>query len=440
MEQRSEAPERLLRGIRTLIDSSLGGLDFDDMLSALLDRVREVLDADTAAILLLDEESQMLVARAASGIEEEIYQNVRVPIGHGFAGRIAATGRSVVLDRVDSGTVANPILWEKGIKAMLGVPLVSGDTLVGVLHLGSLGQRRFTQEDSDLLGVVGERVVVALQAGLLKTERAASAILERSLVPAALPEVPGFQFAARYVPAAHTRGVGGDWYDVFQLPSGEVWISVGDVAGHGLRSAVVMGRLRTMIRVHAFEGKRPHEVLQLTDREFQFFDPQETATAIIVAAPLGSEEIHVSSAGHPPLLLASPDERARFAEMEPEPFLGVASHLERSSVRMGFPPETLMVLYTDGLIERREESLAARMDRLRDTVTAVEPEVVCRRVMFRLVGDTSPLDDIAVVAARRVRLTAGRPGTEHRKAPDRIARDHGEAPAHGRRHEQVASK
>jgi hypothetical protein len=407
----TKSPQGPLQGIRTLIDSSLASLDFEDLLSALLDRVREVLDADTAAILLLDEDSQMLVARAASGIEEEIYQNVQVPIGHGFAGRIAARGSPVVLDTVNSSTVANPILWEKGIRAMLGVPLISGTSLVGVLHIGSLSERRFTDDEADLLGVVAERVVVALQAGLLRTERDASAILERSLVPAALPEVPGFEFAARYVTAVHRRGVGGDWYDVFRLPSGEVWISVGDVAGHGLHAAVVMGRLRTMIRTHAFEGGRPAEVLQSTDREFQFFDPGETATAVVLAASPGSDDMEISSAGHPPPVVALPDEPASFVDVEPEPLLGVAGDLRRSSSSLPLPPGALLLGYTDGLVERREESIANRLERLREVVAAGPPEIVCRRVMFRLVGDTSPSDDIAVIAARRTPTAEGQPGT-----------------------------
>jgi sigma-B regulation protein RsbU (phosphoserine phosphatase) len=391
-------------------------LDLDDLLIELLDRVRKVLDADTAAILLLREESQMLVARAASGLEEEIYQNVQVPIGHGFAGRIASGRRPVMLGRVNSGTVANPILWQKGIQAMLGVPLTSGDAVIGVLHVGSLTKRRFTPAEVDLLGVVAERVVVALQSGLLKAERAASAILERSLVPAALPDVSGFEFAARYVTAVRQRGVGGDWYDVFQLPSGEVWVSVGDVAGHGLRAAVVMGRLRTMIRIHAFEGARPDEVLRLTDREFQFFDDKETATAIVAAASPRSKEVQISSAGHLPPILAMPDQPAQVVEMEPEPLMGVVTDQQRSMAAVRFPPGALLVMCTDGLIERRGESIATGLDRLRKFVTADAPEAVCRRIMFRLVGETSPPDDIAVVAVRRMggSVPAGSPRQDRR--------------------------
>src|SRR6202022_3842324 len=97
------------------------------------------------------------VARAARGLEEELYQGVRVPLRAGFAGRIAAEKRPVVLDRVDETTVANPILWEKGIRAMLGVPLLVGGRVIGVLHLGTLTQRFFTPADTELLELVAER-------------------------------------------------------------------------------------------------------------------------------------------------------------------------------------------------------------------------------------------------------------------------------------------
>ena len=399
-----ETRENWLLGFRAVTDSSLAGLGLDDMLVELLDRVRRVLNADTAAILLLDEKSQSLVARAASGLEEEIYQNAHVPIGHGFAGRIAETQRPVTLQSVNPRTVANPILWERGIRSMLGVPLLSGDSLLGVLHVGRMTEQRFTQEDTDLLLVVAERVALATQTALLATERAASRLLERSLVPSAIPPVAGFEFAARYVPSAD-RGVGGDWYDVFELPSGEVWMTIGDVAGHGLRSAVVMGRLRTTIRVHAFGGASPDEALDLTDSVFQYFDPDEFATAACIAVSPSSDELRICSAGHPPPILAPPDREARPLELEPGPPLGAANGRRRSAVAVRFPLEAMLVLYTDGLIERRGESLASGIERLCRAVRTDTPDVVCRQIMFRLVGRTPPQDDIALLAIRR--LVAG---------------------------------
>ncbi len=149
------AVEHRLREIQAIMDSTLHHLDVDELMTALLDRVLSVLSCETAAVLLIDEESGHLVARAARGIEEEVRQGVRVPVGAGFAGRIAAQRQPIALDRVDSTTVANPLLWEKGIKVMLGVPLVAGGHLLGVLHVGRLTQRPFGLQELELLEMVG---------------------------------------------------------------------------------------------------------------------------------------------------------------------------------------------------------------------------------------------------------------------------------------------
>jgi signal transduction protein with GAF and PtsI domain len=117
------------------------------------------------------------------------------------------------LDRVDATTVSNPILWEKGIQVMLGVPLLSANTLIGVLHVGRLEQRPFNDRDVELLEVVADRVAGATQAQTLAVERAAVGLLERSLLPETLPTCPGLELAARYVPA-EGLAIGGDWYDL----------------------------------------------------------------------------------------------------------------------------------------------------------------------------------------------------------------------------------
>jgi signal transduction histidine kinase len=129
----------------------------------LLPRIRDILGADTCAVLLLEETGKELLARAAVGIEEEVEQGVRVPVGRGFAGRIAALGRPVILEDVDHADVMNPILREKGIKSMLGVPLLVGGGPIGVLHVGMLVHRQFTADDVELLLLVADRVAVAIE-------------------------------------------------------------------------------------------------------------------------------------------------------------------------------------------------------------------------------------------------------------------------------------
>lgn len=161
---------RKLERVQAVTDIALAHLDLDELLPVLLPRIRDILSTDTCAVLLLDEEHGELVARAAVGIEEEVERGVRIPLGKGFAGRIAAMGRPVILDNVAEAEVFNPILNEKGIKSILGVPLLVQGRATGVLHVGSLTPRKFTQEDQELLQLVAERVAVAIERGRLHEE------------------------------------------------------------------------------------------------------------------------------------------------------------------------------------------------------------------------------------------------------------------------------
>jgi signal transduction histidine kinase len=174
----ADDPERVRR-LQELTDAALAHLELDDLLRALLERTRALLEADTAAILLLDEATDELVARASAGIEEKLEHGVRIPVGRGFAGRIAAERRPVVLDDVDHADVLNPILREKGIKSLLGVPLIVGSAVLGVLHVGSLTPRSFEADDVGLLQLAADRASVAIDhARLYAAERDARLRLE----------------------------------------------------------------------------------------------------------------------------------------------------------------------------------------------------------------------------------------------------------------------
>jgi phosphoserine phosphatase RsbU/P len=395
----SKLPEDRLRTIAVVTDSAIGHLDVDDLLVELLARVVELLEADTAAVLLADESGEYLAARATFGIEEEVRQGVRVPIGVGFAGHVAAERRPIRLDAVDATTVWNPILWEKGIVKMLGVPLVVGSELLGVLHVGRVADLAFTDDDEFLLELVASRISAAVQSRQLEIERAAARVLQRSLLPATLPRCAGFEFATRYVPAQE-GGVGGDWYDVFVLPSGDLWVMTGDVAGHGLEAAITLGRIRSALRAYALEVDSPSRVLSLADRKFQFFDPGKMATVVCALFSPPYDRARMAAAGHLPPVLARPDRPAELVPVRAGPPLGVTDY-EPEVVDIELTPGALLLFFTDGLIERRDEPLDEGLARLRSVVTADTPDVVCRRVMAALVGSSRPNDDIAVMALRR---------------------------------------
>jgi signal transduction histidine kinase len=161
-EAERRARERI-EHVQMVTDAALAHLELEDLLAVLLPRIRDILAADTCAVLLLDSETDELVARAALGIEEEVEQGVRIPVGGGFAGRVAATKRPVVIDNLATAHVLNPILRAKGIESMLGVPLLVADQAIGVMHVGSLVPRTFTDDDIELLQLVAQRVAIAIE-------------------------------------------------------------------------------------------------------------------------------------------------------------------------------------------------------------------------------------------------------------------------------------
>lgn len=387
-----------LRDIRSVTDAALSYLDAGDLLDALLSRVRKALDADTAAVLLLDRSGRQLIATAASGLEEEVTQGVRIPVGAGFAGRIAVERRPVILDQVDHDHVLNPILLEKGIRSLLGVPLLANGTTIGVLHVGTQHDRVFTPDDAALLQLAADRAAMAVQSLRAREDRAAVAALQSSLLPSALPAVPGVEISARYVPG--NGQVGGDWYDVFPLPSGELAVVVGDVAGSGLPGAIIMGRMRSALRSYALEFPGPADVLGKLDNKMQYFEDEVMATVCYAVLDSASGKLRISSAGHYPPVVAAAGERGILAEIAVDPPIGVVDAVDRQITTLTLTPGTVLCFYTDGLVERRDRPVDDGLARLCDAVSAKSPERVCISVMGALVGREPPGDDIALLVLR----------------------------------------
>jgi sigma-B regulation protein RsbU (phosphoserine phosphatase) len=391
-----------LRGIRSVADAALSHLGADDLLTTLLSRIREILDADTAAVLLLDNSGRQLIATAASGLEEEVSQGVRIPVGRGFAGRIAAERQPVILDHVDHGNVLNPLLLEKGIRSLAGVPLLVHGAVLGVLHVGTVHNRVFTADDAALLQLAADRAALAVQSLQSREDHAAAIALQRSLVPSALPAVRGVEIAARYVPGS--GHVGGDWYDAFVLPSGELGMVVGDVAGSGLGAAVIMGRIRSALRAYALEFPDPADVLTKLDHKMQYFEEGDVmATVYYAVLDPDSGQLRISSAGHFPPVIAAPGQRGAMAQIAVDPPIGVTDAPVRQVTTLALASGAVVCLFTDGLVERRDEPIDDGITLLCETVTPGPPEGVCVSVMRVLVGNQYPGDDIALLILRWMR-------------------------------------
>ena len=160
--------------LEALTTEALAHLSLEELLQALLDRIAVALAADTVAVLLVSEKDDVLVARAARGLEEEVERGIRIPLGRGFAGQIAKEARPIVLEDVEHSSVLNPILRDKGVRSLAGVPLVVRGRVIGVLHVGSLERREFQPRDVQFLQIVGDRVALAIEHARLYEEATAA--------------------------------------------------------------------------------------------------------------------------------------------------------------------------------------------------------------------------------------------------------------------------
>ena len=391
-----------LQSLQRVTDAALAYLSEEDLLQELLQRISDIMEIDTVAILLL--EGEALHARAAKGIEEEVEQGVRIPLGRGFAGRIAAERRAITIPDVDHADILNPILREKGIKSLLGVPLIVEGTVLGVLHVGSLTPRDFSDEDRDLLQLAGDRAALAIEQARLYEQRRVAETMQRRLLPDRLSDVSGLEIAARYLPAAG-GSLGGDWYDVFSLSGGRVAVAVGDVVGRGVEAAAVMAQLRTAVRAYAADGHPPAAVLERVNTLMWHLGPLAMTTALYAVLDPAAETLELVSAGHPPALVIPPSGAAAYLESQPGLPLGVSAdvHLRVADVppAHGRHPAAL---------HRRSRRAPGRVDRLGLERLRVlgegfgDVEALCASVVERLVGE-EPSDDVAFVAARVPPLT-----------------------------------
>jgi serine phosphatase RsbU (regulator of sigma subunit)/anti-sigma regulatory factor (Ser/Thr protein kinase) len=397
-------PSGQLAALYRLSDPGLSELSLEPLLDELLRRVREILDVDTVAVLLLEPEGTHLRATAAKGIEEEVEQGVRVPVGRGFAGRIAAHRAPVAIHDLSRADVVNPILRQKGICSMLGVPLIAEGRLVGVLHVGSLVPREFDEQAAALLEIAAVRVAPAIERAqvleALEHEHRGAVALQRSLLPGRLPQLLDAELFARYLPSRDL--VGGDWYDVIELADGRIGLAIGDVAGHGVRAATLMGQLRTGMRAYALEHHSPAEVLGRVDQLLHSLQGDGMATAGYGVVDLDAASVRFAWAGHPPPLLISAG-RTRTLDVTPAPPLGVVPFARFPETEVALRPDDAIVLYTDGLVERRGESLEVGLERLAataDELAGSSIEDLTHGLVERLVGGAGTEDDIAILAMR----------------------------------------
>jgi PAS domain S-box-containing protein len=288
------------------------------------------------------------------------------------------------------------------------VPLVSRGRRLGALTVAEPATGLL---DRALLVDLAGRAAVALDNALLYgQERRTGITLQRSLLPRELPEVPGVEVAVRYLPGADGAFVGGDWYQGV-LVEDQLVLAMGDVMGHGMRSAARMGQLRAIVATLALEGHSPHALLSRLAASSPVLLDLELATLLVGRYDPRTRRLVVASAGHPPPLLAPAHAEPRFLDVDPGPPLGTFPG-EYPEVEVEVPAGATLVMYTDGLVENREEPLQRGLDRLRDALRdlALPPQQVADHVLTRTGRTAGADDDVALLVLSHADDGAARVG------------------------------
>lgn len=318
---------------------------------------------------------------------------------------------------VDSQTVvrfANPaaarllgVPAERLVGETFGLPVVPGG-LTDVNVPGENGTfRTLALRVTPLREEDGERLVtlfdVSGRALVYEHEHRLVESLQRSVLLERLPSLPGTALAARYLPGEGDVGVGGDWYDVIPLSPDRLGLVIGDVAGHGIGSAALMTQLRNTLRAYALEHDSPAAVLDRLDSLVERLESRAMATLIYLIYDHEARGLEYAAAGHPyPLVIrdAAGPEFLREGRSLP---IGTGMNRPRPVSRVSLPEHSTLVLYTDGLIERRHErSLDQGFARLADSVgkSGADPEAACDSILDDLVGEGPPSDDVALLVMR----------------------------------------
>ena len=403
LRQRADlrAANERVRHLEAISAAGLQHLRLDELLQEILRLIAQAVGAPRAVLLLRDDVEDVLVARAAVGLEGVVdLKDIRVPLGAGVSGRIAAENTPRLVPDLSQTEVHSAYLRE-GSRSMAGVPLRLDDEVIGVLHVSADELDRFGERDLSLLVPAAERAALAIaRARVVERERRIAETLQRSLLPHTLPQVAGIELEARFTPGAGVD-VGGDWYDALPLAGGRLAVVIGDVAGKCLRAAALMGELRAGLRAYAIEGGGPMETLARLDRLAE--RSAHMATLVLMHVDPADGHVVFGSAGHLPPLLVDAAGEARFLEGGGSAPL-LAFHDDVPVGEAVLAPGDRVVLYTDGLVERRSEAIDEGLERLRRSAEHFDGGLaqLCDHLMAAMRAPAgTPQDDIAMLAFAR---------------------------------------
>jgi PAS domain-containing protein/GAF domain-containing protein len=361
-------------------------------------------------LALLLRQDQQLRLHYQDGYEPEVVAHLRqLPMDHPYPATVVArTGQPRYLTSLaqfhaaQSDSAAPVPAGSRQAWAFL--PLTVAGAVLGTLVIGYRQPREFDADTRSTLMALAGLGAQALQRALLYEASASiAAELQHALLPAALPDTPGLEYAARYLPWTRGTEVGGDWYDIITLRQGVVGVVIGDVAGHNTAAAAAMGQVRDALRAYAVEGHRPSVVMRHANRLIRTMRLDIIATCCYLELDVTTGTGTAVLAGHPPPILRDGDD-THLLPVRPDVPLGTSLAGGYHDSHFDFPPAAVLLLYTDGLVEDRGHFIDRGLSELCEAVRTApgnDPKRVLDHVLASQVGPQPRRDDIALLCLTR---------------------------------------
>lgn len=377
-----------------------------DVAAAAVHEIDDAVDATGVAFAVVLEDR--VTTLAAQGYSEGVVEpwleapfDAPTPANRALRRSVSAFFESIEAIREEFPAIAGD-LAATGHESFLFVPLVGGRRANGLVVVSWAERYKLSADERTFIeSLVGQAAQALDRAIHFESERTIAETLQRSVLPVSLPRVQGADLAARYLPGTAELEVGGDWFDAMQLPDGRLGLVVGDVVGKGVRAAASMAQLRNALRAYSLDRMKPSSAVARLNRLAEEVLDTSFATLVYAVVDPQASVCRFTSAGHPPPLAVFADGRAEFLEGARGLPLGAGANTSYRHDTVELPAGSVLLLYTDGLVERRERPIDEGLELLRAAAAdgPRDPEQLLERILRRLAGHESA-DDIALLAIR----------------------------------------
>jgi len=377
-------------------------LQINVVLNRVLDVVQKILEADAVALLMFDPRKATLTTEMARGHVPSSLLHLEIAPGEDLPGHVFQTGEPATVHDLHAGMqgLAGAVA-SKELRSLIAVPLLARSRSIGVLMVFSVQPGAFSAEDMGVLQTFAAQAALALDtARLYGREHEVASVLQRSIIPGALPRFEELEAGSVYNPAGGDAEIGGDYYDIFRAPTGEIWLAIADVCGKGVRAATKTSMIKYSVRALVAAGLDPASVLGEVNRmTAEAGDPSDIVTLWAGYYDPVAGIIEWANGGHPPALVLRTD--GSIEQLGPTgPLLGAMPAVGYESARTAFIAGDTVLLYTDGVTEARQGNTFFGEQRVSQVLAqGGTPDVIARRLLAEVSGFVSAelRDDVAIL-------------------------------------------